>query len=127
VTEIQAPSSAAECARLRKIIRRLASDALHSPCAASDIELAFGEAFSNAVKYGDKDGRVRVRIAYAGSREIAVEMEYPGRRFDTTVTHPSKPQTATGGFGRFIMRQLLDSMDYSFRNGHTTLRMTKRR
>lgn len=127
ITEIQMPSSAAECSRLRKVINRLASAALHNPCAVADVELAVGEAFSNAVKHGKRNAKVSVRVAAKPNRELAVEMAYPGLKFDTKVTYPKNVRKATGGFGRYIMQQVLDGMEYSFRNGYTTLRMTKRR
>ena len=127
VTEIQARSEAAECRRLRKVVSRLAADALCSPHAVADVELAVGEAFSNAVKHGARNSKVSVRVEAHAKRELAVEMAYPGRRFDTAVTCPTEIQDGRGGFGRFIMRQLLDGMEYSFRNGRTTVRMVKHR
>lgn len=127
VTEIQAPSKPAECPRLRKVISRLAGDALRSPHAVADVELAVGEAFSNAVRHGGRNAKVSLRVEARSERELAVEMAYPGCRFDTTVTCPTDVQEGRGGFGRFIMQQVLDGMEYSFRNGCTTLRMVKRR
>lgn len=126
ITEIQAPSSTAECPRLRKVVCRLAAAALDSSHAA-DVELAVGEAFANAVKYGKNSGKISVRIAAFPGRELAVEMAYPGSRFDTKIEFPKNVRSATGGFGRYIMQQVLDGVEYSFRNGYTTLRMRKRR
>ena len=125
ITEIQAPSSAAECSRLRRIVCQLALAALRSPRAAADIELAIGEAFSNAVKYGGRGSKISVRVEIPSSREFDIEIAYPGSKFDTSVTRPRNVRKATGGFGRFIMQQVMDDLKYSFRNGHTTLRMKK--
>jgi len=127
VTEIQLPSNAAECPRLRRVICRLASHALRDPDAVADVEIAVGEALSNAIKYGALNSKVSVRVESSSDCGLAIEMEYPGRRFDTTISYPPDPKSSTGGFGRFIMKQLTDSMEYSFKNGHTTLRITKRR
>lgn len=126
MTEIQMPSRAYECSRLRKVVCRLASATLRDPDVA-DVELAVGEAFSNAVKYGSEDGKVSIRVETPSSRELAVEMAYPGNRFDTSVKYPQDVLSGSGGFGRYIMRQIIDSMEYSFENGNTTLRITKRR
>ena len=126
-TEIQMPSRAVEGSRLRKVVGRIASRALRSPRAAADIELAIGEAFSNVLKHGAKKSRVSVRVESPSNHELAVEMTYPGKRFDTTVTRPKDVGKARGGFGRHIIQQVMDSMEYSFRRGRTTLRMTKRR
>lgn len=127
VTEIQAPSDASECSRVRKIVCRLASATLHSRQATYDIELAVGEAFSNCVKYGAKDSRVSVRVVPSRPSAVTVEMDYPGERFDTDVKYPEDPHSGSGGFGRFIMREVTDSMEYFFENGRTILRFTRRR
>ncbi len=124
-TEIQMPSSPAECSRLRKVVTRLASIALR-PTAAEEMELALGEALTNAVRYGDSGGKITVRVETLPHREVAVELAYPGREFDTCITCPPDLKNATGGFGRFIIQRTTDSMDYSFENGYTHLRMTKR-
>lgn len=126
-TMMQAHSSAAECSRLRKVVCRLASAALRSPSAVADAELAVGEAFSNAVKYGAPDSKVSVCVEVSPRRGLAVEIAYPGRKFDTRVTRPKNVRRATGGFGRYIMQEVMDSVEYSFHDGLTTLRMTKRR
>lgn len=125
VTEIQMPSSPAECSRLRKVVTRLAS-AMLRPSAAEEMELAVGEALTNAVRYGKSDGKITVRIEAVPHREIAVELAYPDKPFDTRITCPQDLRNATGGFGRFIIQQSTDSADYTFRNGYTHLRMTKR-
>ena len=125
ITEIQMPSSPAECSRLRKVVTRLASAELRG-IAAEEMELALGEAISNAVKYGQSDAKISVRVKSLPDREVAVELNYPDERFDACVTCPDDVRNATGGFGRFIIQQVTDSMEYSFEDGHTRLRMTKR-
>ena len=124
-TEIQAPSSASECSRLRRVVYLLAYGALHDQNAVADIELAVGEAFSNVVKHGSQDSKVSVRLESPSRQKLAVELIYLGGKFDTTISCPKNLRNATGGFGRFIIQQVMDSMEYSFRNGLTTLRMTK--
>ncbi|MHB0999591.1 MAG: ATP-binding protein [Armatimonadota bacterium] len=125
-TEIQVPSNAAQCSRIRKVISRLAASSLRNKDAAEDVVLAFGEAFSNAVKYGENGGNVSVKFESMISRGLCVEMDYPGSKFDTTITVPKDKDNATGGFGRFIITKVMDSLEYSFDSGHTIVRMTKR-
>jgi anti-sigma regulatory factor (Ser/Thr protein kinase) len=125
ITEIQMPSSPAECSRLRKVVTRLASAGLR-PTAAEEMELALGEAISNAVKYGESDAKISVRVESLPDREVAVELDYPDDQFDACIKCPDDLRNATGGFGRFIIQQVTDSMEYSFQDGHTRLRMTKR-
>ena len=124
--EIQVPLNNAECSRVRRVVSCLASAALNDPAAVDDIELAIGEAFSNAVKYGTH-GLATVFVDLSTPRVLSLEMIYPGRDFDTTVTYPADIENGNGGFGRFIMSRLLDRMDYSFEDGRTVLRMRKAR
>lgn len=126
-TEIQVPSNPLQCSRLRKIVGRIASYTLRNPEAVADVELAFGEAFSNAVKYGENGSKVSVRIEPISNRGLALEMAYPGASFDTTVTLPKDKGDAKGGFGRYIITQVMDSLEYSFDSGCTRVRMTKRK
>lgn len=125
VTEIQMPASPAECSRLRKVVMRLASSALRAN-AIEDVELAVGEALSNAVKYGQADSKIAIRVETAPDHELAVELEYPGDQFDTCVKCPDDVRNATGGFGRFIIQHVMDNMEYRFEDGRTRLRLTKR-
>lgn len=125
-TEMQVPLEAAKCSKVRKVVSRLASETLRDPPAVEDIELATGEAFSNAVKYG-ADGKASVRIDASQPDTLSVEMCYLGTGFDMEITPPEDLENADGGFGRYIMQQVLDGMDYSFEDGRTTLRMSKRR
>lgn len=124
VTEIQIPSSAAVCGRLRKMVTRLACMSLR-PEAIKEVELAIGEALSNAVKYGS-GSRICVRVEAFPWRELTVEFDYPGRSFDTRVTRPRNPESSQGGYGRYIIHAVTDGMEYSFRDGRTTLRLTKK-
>jgi serine/threonine-protein kinase RsbW len=124
--EIQVPLNPAECSRVRRVVSCLALAALDDPEAVGDIELAVGEAFTNAVKYG-RHGSATVFVDLSMPRVLSLEMIYLGADFDTTVTYPNDVRSADGGFGRFIMSRLLDQVDYSFENGHTILRMRKTR
>ncbi len=124
--EIQVPLNPDECSRVRRVVCCLALAALGDPVAVGDIELAVGEAFSNAVKYGDH-GRATVYVDLSMPSELSLEMVYPGANFDTTVTYPENVEEANGGFGRFIMNRVLDRMDYTFEQDRTILRMRKTR
>lgn len=127
VTEIQAPSDAAECSRLRRIVARIAENKLCSKIAAADIEIVLGEALSNAVKYGDNESKVQLRVQSPSRSTLSIELAYSGKEFDTSVKYPREPNSGNGGFGRWMMKQLTDSMEYSFKDGMTTLRLIKRR
>ena len=124
-TEIQICSDPAECPRIRRLVSRLATAKLRDRAAAGDITLAVGEAFSNAIKYGSQ-GKISVMVDAMSPREIVVEMRYPGGRFDTHIRYPSEPASGDGGFGRYIMDEVLDGMEYSFDDGCTCVRMHKK-
>ena len=126
VTEIQVPASLSESYKLRKIVSFLASGLLYNSADIADVELAVGEAFTNAVKYGIGDSKVCVKVDSSSSRQLCVELKYRGQEFDTVVTCPKEP-THNGGYGRFIMKQVTDGMRYRFKNGNTTVRLVKRR
>ena len=125
-TEIQVPANVSQSYKLRKIVAFLASGLLYKPSDIADVELAVGEAFTNAVKYGDGDSKVSVKVDSSSNRELSVELKYRGCEFDTTVICPPEP-THTGGYGRFIMKHVTDGMRYWFKDGETTVRLTKRR
>ena len=125
-TEIQVPADLSESRKLRKIVAFLAAGLLYRSSDITDVELAVGEAFTNAVKYGAGGSKVYIRVDSSSNRELSVELKYRGRQFDTTVTCPEEP-THEGGYGRFIMQQITDGMRYRFKNGETVLRLVKRR
>ncbi len=126
--EIQMPSDASECSRLRKVVSQLTKATLHDSHAVKDVELAVGEAFGNAVKHGSDKNKVSVRLEALPRTEVAVEMVYASGAFNTAVTYPQNVLEGTGGFGRYIMNKVLDSMEYVFsEDGRTTLRMIRRR
>lgn len=126
IIEIKVPLNPAECSRVRKVVACLASAALDDPIAIGDIELAVGEAFSNAVKYGHQ-GSATVYIDLSTPKAMTLEMVYQGSGFDTSVKYPQDVEKANGGFGRFIMNRVLDMMHYTFEDGRTILRMSKSR
>jgi anti-sigma regulatory factor (Ser/Thr protein kinase) len=91
------------------------------------MELAVGEAFTNAIKYGEKGAMVSISVDAPTRVGMSVEMNYPGCNYDSHIRYPQDVLNAEGGFGRCIMHKTIDSMEYSFTDGRTTLRMTKRR
>lgn len=91
-----------------------------------DIELATGEALSNAVEYADgpnrsfsvrcdcKNGEFRIEIGNSGNR-----FRVPRRALEVV------PNERNRGFGIFIMRRLMD--DVTFARDGARVRMRKRR
>ena len=113
------------------IARKRISDAIEllSVCAADkqDIILAVGEAITNAIRHGcgcDPSLEVCVKCN-AGPDRVVVCIVDPGKGFDPGSVPP--PETASmvgGGMGIYIMRELMDKVEYNF-DGCTKLTLVK--
>ncbi|MCL6518431.1 MAG: ATP-binding protein [Armatimonadetes bacterium] len=123
--EMRVRPHASECSRIRRIVSFLAFHKLHNYAATYDLELAVGEAFSNAIKYGGGDNIFLV-VNATSSRELVVEFYYKGESFDTAIEFPNDCLSGNGGFGRYIMSEVLDDIEYLFLDGYTRLRIVKR-
>jgi anti-sigma regulatory factor (Ser/Thr protein kinase) len=92
----------------------------------TDIELAAGEAISNAVEYaGGSDRSFSVRCE-CSKGELRIEVSNSGNRFRVPARALEVlPNERNRGFGIFIMRRLMDGVTFA-RDG-TRVRMRKRR
>jgi anti-sigma regulatory factor (Ser/Thr protein kinase) len=93
----------------------------------SDIESAVGEALANCAEHGHVNGTsIDVRCRYDGL-ELTIEIKDAGKGFDRwDASDFFKPLSAAPrGYGTFIMRRLMDEIEYS-ENG-TRVRLVKRR
>jgi serine/threonine-protein kinase RsbW len=92
----------------------------------ADIETAVGEALANAAEHGHRSGSgFEVRI-YVERDRIVIEVQDEGGGFHLSPTAAAaKPaHDAPRGFGIYLMRHLMDEVDY---NEHgTCVRLTKR-
>jgi anti-sigma regulatory factor (Ser/Thr protein kinase) len=96
---------------------------------AGRIELAVGEALSNAQDHGydGKVGPIELEIAYA-LHQFAVTIHDRGKEF-SIAQWPEPPDPRTGnGYGLHIIKQLMDEADFQDAgpSGGTTLRMAIR-
>jgi serine/threonine-protein kinase RsbW len=91
------------------------------------VNLAVGEAASNAVRHGcreDEGLRVWVRSATNG-QTLVVEIKDPGPGFDPNeVRSPEVGELREGGMGIYFMRLTMDEVSYTF-DGGTTVRLVK--
>lgn len=108
--QIQALRSAAPAARIR--VREAAVAAGLPQAAALDLEVAVGEAISNAILYGSQNGKFPVSICSFSSPDrnaFTVEISDCGPGFD-----PASVKSAfledVGGRGLAIMRALVDEV-----------------
>jgi serine/threonine-protein kinase RsbW len=84
------------------------------------------EALANAMLYGNcRDPHKRVRVeAHLTPREIRVQVTDEGRGFDPgTVLDPTLPanRIRTGGRGIFLIRQLMDRVEFNERGNSITM------
>ncbi len=97
----------------------------------SDLAVALAEALSNAAIHGNKlnpERKVQVRVAVLPGSRAVIEVQDDGSGFDhARVSDPTDPERllTPGGRGVFLMRQLVDRLEYE-RNG-TLVRLTVER
>ena len=89
------------------------------------------EALANAMLYGNcRDPRKRVRVeAHLTPREIKVQVTDEGRGFDPrTLLDPTTPanRARSGGRGIFLIRQLMDRVEFNERGNSITMVLLSR-
>jgi serine/threonine-protein kinase RsbW len=90
----------------------------------ADIETAVGEALANAAEHGHKvDSGFEVCV-YVERDQIVIEVQDEGGGFRSTASGLKPAHDAPRGFGIFLMRHLMDEVDFDERG--TRVRLTKR-
>jgi anti-sigma regulatory factor (Ser/Thr protein kinase) len=92
----------------------------------TDIESAVGEALANCAEHGSVNGStIDVRCRYSDGM-LSIEIQDGGGGFEHwTARDCPRPQSdAPRGYGTYIMRRLMDEIEYSERG--TRVRMVKR-
>jgi anti-sigma regulatory factor (Ser/Thr protein kinase) len=95
--------------------------------------LALDEVLTNVINYGYADEGehpIVVRLACDG-REVSAEVQDEGRPFNPLEAKPpdieaSLEDRPIGGLGVYIVRTLMDALDYRRENGRNILIMSKR-
>ncbi|MBE2220076.1 MAG: ATP-binding protein [Anaerolineae bacterium] len=94
-----------------------------------NIELAVHEACANIVEhaYAGLSGRIEVAFTLVEEpRRFIVELGDNGRSFDlSTVSAPDLTKPQTGGYGLFLVHQLMDKVDYYPEPGNNHWRLVK--
>ena len=118
----------AVCTLRRQIMEFLNQpSSLFTPEELADVELAVGEACTNAYKHGSPNGELdEVRVTcMKNERTLILEVSDNGCGFDpNSLTTPDLGNMKEGGIGIFLIRTLVDSVEFDFSKG-TTVRMTK--
>ena len=90
----------------------------------SKLQIAAGEIYSNIVRYSQaKNAKV---TAVQNGTVLSLRFEDDGKPYDpTTAAEPditaSAEEREIGGLGIFIVRNMMDSMDYRYKDGHNVL------
>jgi anti-sigma regulatory factor (Ser/Thr protein kinase) len=91
-----------------------------------DIESAVGEALANCAEHGYVCGsHIDISCRY-GAGELVIEIKDAGRGFDrwNSVDFSRPVATAARGYGKYIMRRLMDEIEYA--DGGRRVRLVKR-
>ena len=97
----------------------------------SDLAVALAEALSNAAIHGNKllpDRKVAIRVVVQPAARAVIEVKDAGAGFDhSRVSDPTDPERllTPGGRGVFLMRQLVDRVEYE--HGGSLVRLTVER
>ena len=90
----------------------------------SDIETAIGEALANAAEHGHRvESRFDVRI-FVERAMLVIEVQDDGAGFVAQPLDDEPVHDAPRGFGIYLMRHLMDEVDYNA--GGTCVRLAKR-
>ncbi len=97
-----------------------------------EVQLAVDEATTNVIQHGYSEigGQIKVVVNVSGD-EFQVRIYDRGKRFDSaTVPEPdlTSPleERRTGGLGLYLMRTLMEQVEFRFHEGENMVAMTKR-
>lgn len=131
---ITIPASTEHLALIRAEVGKRAAAFGFSEIEIQDIQLAVDEACTNVIKhsYGyDESKNFSVKVSKTGA-DFVVEIIDSGASFDQD--HYREPdveqrikERKKGGVGVYLMRKLMDRVDYSSENGFNRMRMLKRK
>ena len=125
---LEIPSSPEYVAVARRAVESIARRMPFSSGEIEDITLAFGEACTNAVKYGcptDDSPNVEIRCSVLPDG-LCIEI----RNNTADCSHPPVPTepdlTREGGLGLYMIRKLVDEVDMSWMDHSAVVRLFKK-
>lgn len=123
--EITAHPQNAGLARDR--IRSLAEHSGFAGLELADIEIASGEAVTNAILYGSPDAASRILI-HCDFKDgtFHIEIRDQGRGFDPAQVSEDADSDALGGRGIRLMRALMDQVDLHYDGQGMIARLSKK-
>ena len=110
----------------RDRIRALAEQSGFTGLDLADIEIATGEAVTNAILYGSPDAASRIKISCGFSEgAFHIEIRDEGRGFDPAQVPEDADTDALGGRGIRLMRALVDQVDLHYDGLGMVARLSK--
>ena len=125
---MSAPSHPENVRELRRRVMEFLNVSQLSLEEAADLKLAVGKACANALRHGSPRGELdEIRVKCVRSeRALIVEVSDNGYGFDPdSVPLPMFSGLSEGGMGIFLMRTLVDSVEFRFGAG-TIVQLIKR-
>ncbi|MDX1636681.1 MAG: ATP-binding protein [Balneolaceae bacterium] len=127
-------ASTEHLADVRNFVAKHAVDFGFKKQDVADIRLAVDEAYTNIIKHAynhDDSKSVNIKLGY-NSNEFWVSLLDSGRRFDpSSYTEPNVKekikQKKRGGVGVYLIKQLMDDVEYSKEGSMNKIRMTKKK
>jgi anti-sigma regulatory factor (Ser/Thr protein kinase) len=86
---------------------------------ATDFESAVGEALANVIKHAECS-HLTIKCRFV-KRQVVAEIEHDGRGFDLPQTITAPALGSVGGYGLYIMRTVLDRLEYRRRGRHVLM------
>ena len=99
----------------RERVRDAARDAGFTSIDLADIEIAVGEAITNAILYGSPSADSRVLLVYGSvAPDFVITIRDEGSGFDPSAVRLEEDTDALGGRGIRLMRALMDQVDLHY-------------
>ncbi len=129
--DLRLDSRVPEIARARHWASEHARAAGFSDAEVHSLGLALSEACANVIRHayhGEPDHPIELHLAVDGSR-LELSIRDQGTKFDPQAYQPPNlDEPHEGGYGVFIIRSLMDEVEYDTSGGEgTTLRLVKYR
>ncbi|MBN2201042.1 ATP-binding protein [bacterium] len=128
---VEIPSRLEELGRIERMAEKVAAVYCLSQEELDNLAIAVTEAVGNAIIHGNgSDPEKRVRIAFSvAAGFLTIEVADEGRGFDpTALSDPLLPENLMkeSGRGIFILKSLMDRVDFQFTPNGTVVRMALR-
>lgn len=99
----------------RERVRDAANRAGFADLDLADIEIAVGEAITNAILYGSPSADSRILLLYGrAGADFVIQIHDAGTGFDPSAVRQEEDTDALGGRGIRLMRALMDQVDLHY-------------